>query len=112
MSNREEKEKREEVRDRSQEPRAKGQEASDKSQEASDKSQELRGKRQEARKERLEKTSNNNIVFSCVFFLLSFFLSIAANALCVMCRASLASEGNAVKEEAINHRIIYGMAMH
>ena len=45
------------------------------------------------------------------FFLLSFFLSLAAQAQCAMCRAALASEEGGVKAEAINDGIVYLMVI-
>ena len=72
---------------------------------------ETRGRRQEARSRGLKKTGCNRIFFSCIFSLISFFFAIAANAQCAMCRASLESEGNAVKAEAVNDGIVYLMAI-
>lgn len=47
-----------------------------------------------------------------LFFLLSFFfLSIASQAQCAMCRAALESEGNGAKAEAVNDGIVYLMAV-
>jgi uncharacterized membrane protein len=42
-------------------------------------------------------------------FLFSIFFSLSTNAQCAMCRASLESEGNAVKAEAVNDGIVYLM---
>lgn len=46
-----------------------------------------------------------------VFFLFSFFFSLATNAQCAMCRAALESEGNTIKAEAVNDGIVYLMAI-
>ena len=44
-------------------------------------------------------------------FLFSIFFSLSTNAQCAMCRASLESEGNAVKAEAVNDGIVYLMVI-
>lgn len=64
---------------------------------------EQRRKRQEARKSRLKSV--------CFFFLFSFFFSLSATAQCAMCRASLESEGNKTKVEAVNDGIVFLMAI-
>lgn len=49
---------------------------------------------------------------STFFFLLSSFLfSLSTNAQCAMCRASLESEGNKTKVEAVNDGIVLLMAV-
>lgn len=45
-----------------------------------------------------------------LFFLLSVFSSLNSFAQCAMCRASLESEGNDTKSEALNDGIVYLMA--
>ena len=45
-----------------------------------------------------------------IFFVVCLlFFSIYCNAQCAMCRASLESEGNGVKAEAVNNGIVYLM---
>jgi hypothetical protein len=64
---------------------------------------EARNKRQEERASRMK---------SIFFFLLaSFFFSLSATAQCAMCRASLESEGNKVRVEAVNDGIVFLMAI-
>ena len=46
-----------------------------------------------------------------VYFLFSIFYSLTSEAQCAMCRASLESEGNAVKAEAVNDGIVYLMVI-
>jgi len=48
---------------------------------------------------------------SFFFFLLSCFHSLSAIAQCAMCRASLESEGNKSKAEAVNDGIVFLMAV-
>ena len=45
------------------------------------------------------------------FFICSIFFSFNSQAQCAMCRASLESEGNASKTEALNDGIVYLMAI-
>lgn len=45
------------------------------------------------------------------YFLFSIFFSLTSEAQCAMCRASLESEGNAVKAEAVNDGIVYLMVI-
>ncbi len=45
------------------------------------------------------------------YLVLFLFLSIASNAQCAMCRASLTSEGNKTKAEAVNDGIVYLMVV-
>jgi hypothetical protein len=49
----------------------------------------------------------NGLFFSCLFFL----FSLGTNAQCAMCRASLTSEGNKTKAEAVNDGIVYLMVI-
>ena len=44
-----------------------------------------------------------------IFFLFSIFYSLSSQAQCAMCRASLESEGNLTKVEAVNDGIVYLM---
>lgn len=64
----------------------------------------------ENRKEKLE-----NRLFSLIskrlFILLSIFYSLNTQAQCAMCRASLESEGNTAKAEAVNDGIVYLMVI-
>ena len=46
-----------------------------------------------------------------VFILASFFFSLSSTAQCAMCRASLESEGNGLKAEAVNDGIVYLMVI-
>ncbi|MDI1318211.1 hypothetical protein [Flavobacterium sp.] len=46
-----------------------------------------------------------------ILFLFTFCLSLSANAQCAMCRASLESEGNKIKVEAVNDGIVLLMAV-
>lgn len=62
-----------------------------------------RCKKQEQRKFRLK------IMF--FLFLSSFFFSLSAIAQCAMCRASLESEGNKTRVEAVNDGIVLLMAV-
>lgn len=57
---------------------------------------------------RINKSSlANGLLFSCLFFI----FSIDTKAQCAMCRASLASEGNKTKAEAVNDGIVYLMVI-
>lgn len=47
----------------------------------------------------------------CFAFVLLFTLSLNSYAQCAMCRASLASEGNKTKAEAVNDGIVYLMVI-
>lgn len=64
----------------------------------------------------LEKRKKNieNRFFSLkskvVYILFSIFYSLNSQAQCAMCRASLESEGNTMKAEAVNDGIVYLMA--
>lgn len=58
------------------------------------------------------KTKRNfSIVLKAVFFLITCSYSLSSQAQCAMCRASLESEGNAVKSEAVNDGIVYLMVI-
>ena len=46
-----------------------------------------------------------------IFFLFSMFYSLSSQGQCAMCRASLESEGNATKVEAVNDGIVYLMVI-
>ena len=66
------------------------------------------------RKEKREKKIENRhflIKNKTVYFLFSIFYSLTSEAQCAMCRASLESEGNAVKAEAVNDGIVYLMVI-
>ncbi|WP_395043001.1 hypothetical protein [Flavobacterium sp.] len=62
---------------------------------------------------RIKKTehriSRRGIAFLYVLFSMIFSLNL--NAQCAMCRASLESEGNATKAEAVNDGIVYLMGI-
>lgn len=46
-----------------------------------------------------------------LFFLFSFFFSVASYSQCAMCRAALESEEGGVKAEGINNGIVYLMVI-
>lgn len=46
-----------------------------------------------------------------ILFLIFFIFSLQTNAQCAMCRASLESEGNTMKAEAVNDGIVYLMVI-
>ena len=46
-----------------------------------------------------------------ILFLITFCLSLTTNAQCAMCRASLESEGNKTKVQAVNDGIVLLMAV-
>lgn len=56
-------------------------------------------------------TDKKKFGLKVVFFLFSILFSLESNAQCAMCRASLESEGNAVKAEAVNDGIVYLMVI-
>lgn len=53
----------------------------------------------------------NKVSLKTIFVLFSIFYSLSASAQCAMCRASLESEGNVAKNEALNDGIVYLMAI-
>ncbi len=54
----------------------------------------------------------NILDFKKIFFGISFlFFEISSQAQCAMCRASLESEGNATKAQAVNDGIVYLMVI-
>jgi hypothetical protein len=55
--------------------------------------------------------SNVKLISSGLFFLFTFFYSIATNAQCAMCRAAIESEGNTAKAKGINDGIVYLMVI-
>ena len=63
--------------------------------------------------QRKEKRENRrfSIKRKLIYFLFSIFYSLQINAQCAMCRASLESEGNTVKAEAVNDGIVYLMVI-
>lgn len=67
------------------------------------------------KKEEKRATSIDNRQFSVkwkpVFFLCSIFYALNTHAQCAMCRASLESEGNTMKAEAVNDGIVYLMVI-
>ena len=62
---------------------------------------------------RTKNTENrrNKVNLRIIFVLLSIFYSLSTSAQCAMCRASLESEGNVAKNEALNDGIVYLMAI-
>lgn len=50
-------------------------------------------------------------LFAIVCTLFSIFYSLPSQAQCAMCRASLESEGNTMKAEAVNDGIVYLMVI-
>lgn len=46
-----------------------------------------------------------------ILFLIFFIFSLQTHAQCAMCRASLESEGNTMKAEAVNDGIVYLMVI-
>ena len=63
----------------------------------------------ESRKSKVK--SHRKFSIFVIFFLFSFFYSIATNAQCAMCRAALESEGNQAKAKGINDGIVYLMVI-
>ncbi len=64
-------------------------------------------------KEQREKSKEKRLVFGkrTFFFLFSIFYSLNSFSQCAMCRASLESEGNKTKVEAVNDGIVFLMAI-
>jgi heme/copper-type cytochrome/quinol oxidase subunit 2 len=64
-------------------------------------------------KEQREKNKEKRLDLSkrIFFFLFSIFYSLNSFSQCAMCRASLESEGNKTKVEAVNDGIIFLMAV-
>ncbi|MGV1011007.1 MAG: hypothetical protein ACOYBS_01055 [Flavobacterium sp.] len=62
---------------------------------------------------RIEKIENRlfSLISKRVFILFSIFYSLNTQAQCAMCRASLESEGNTAKAEAVNDGIVYLMVI-
>lgn len=62
---------------------------------------------------RIEKIENRlfSLISKRVFILFSIFYSHNTQAQCAMCRASLESEGNSAKAEAVNDGIVYLMVI-
>ena len=63
----------------------------------------------ESRKAKVK--SHQKLIIPVLFFLFTFFYSIASNAQCAMCRAALESEGNQAKAKGINDGIVYLMVI-
>ena len=64
--------------------------------------------------EKIKKNIENrrfSIKSKVVYILFSVFYSINTQAQCAMCRASLESEGNTAKAEAVNDGIVYLMVI-
>lgn len=62
----------------------------------------------EQRKEKIE-NRRSSINGKLIYVLFSLFSFLQINAQCAMCRASLESEGNTTKAEAVNDGIVYLM---
>ncbi len=63
-------------------------------------------------REHRTKDIENRVIFKKAFyFLFSIFYSLSSVAQCAMCRASLESEGNKTKVEAVNDGIVFLMAV-
>lgn len=60
-------------------------------------------------KEKVGKREKGKVIF--ILSLFSICLSLTSNAQCAMCRASLESEGNKTKVEAVNDGIVFLMAV-
>ena len=54
---------------------------------------------------------HNKVNLKIIFALFSILYSLSTSAQCAMCRASLESEGNVAKNEALNDGIVYLMAI-
>lgn len=54
---------------------------------------------------------HNKVNLKIIFVLFSILYSLSTSAQCAMCRASLESEGNVAKNEALNDGIVYLMAI-
>ena len=67
--------------------------------------------RKERIENRIEKIENRLffLISKRVFILFSIFYSLNTQSQCAMCRASLESEGNTAKAEAVNDGIVYLM---
>lgn len=59
----------------------------------------------------LEAGRKSKVSIKIIFVLFSIFYSLSTSAQCAMCRASLESEGNVAKNEALNDGIVYLMAI-
>ncbi len=68
---------------------------------------ENRAKKTENRQEKRQVSTLKGFVI----ILLSIFCSLTSQAQCAMCRASLESEGNTMKAEAVNDGIVYLMVI-
>jgi len=53
----------------------------------------------------------NKVNLKIIFALFAILYSLSISAQCAMCRASLESEGNVAKNEALNDGIVYLMAI-
>lgn len=58
-----------------------------------------------------KENSTFSVKIKSVFFLISILFSFSSQAQCAMCRASLESEGNSTKLEAVNDGIVYLMVI-
>lgn len=62
-------------------------------------------------KEQREKNIENRLSTRLFYVLFSIFYSLNSFSQCAMCRASLESEGNKTKVEAVNDGIVFLMAV-
>ena len=58
-----------------------------------------------------KENSTFSVKIKSFFFLISILFSLSSQAQCAMCRASLESEGNSTKLEAVNDGIVYLMVI-
>lgn len=58
-----------------------------------------------------KENSTFSVKIKLFFFLISILFSLSSQAQCAMCRASLESEGNSTKLEAVNDGIVYLMVI-
>lgn len=61
--------------------------------------------------ENVFRNNKSRFVKTLLFPFLFLLFSLSANAQCAMCRASLTSEGNKTKVEAVNDGIVYLMVI-
>lgn len=57
------------------------------------------------------RNKKSRLVKALLFSFLFFLFALSTNAQCAMCRASLTSEGNKTKVEAVNDGIVYLMVI-
>lgn len=72
---------------------------------------EVRSQRLKVRSGKMGLISDNFNLKAVLFGICFLFFGISSYAQCAMCRAALASEGNAVKAQAVNDGIVYLMVI-